>query len=91
MCFAAVIYPSLRLLEGQFEEMKNRIVEGNQDKNKKLSEEVEQDDECGICMENCAKTVLPSCGHSMCISCFHDWYLQLLQILSCSSCQNHVH
>ncbi|KAJ6721979.1 RING-H2 FINGER PROTEIN ATL47-LIKE [Salix viminalis] len=40
---------------------------------RKLSEsDFERDEECGICMENSAKMVLPNCGHSLCISCFHD-------------------
>ncbi|ONI30215.1 hypothetical protein PRUPE_1G238300 [Prunus persica] len=41
---------------------------------RKLSDkDQDRDDECGICMENCTKMVLPNCGHSMCITCFHNW------------------
>ncbi|BBG93968.1 RING/U-box superfamily protein [Prunus dulcis] len=33
---------------------------------RKLSDkDQDRDDECGICMENCTKMVLPNCGHSM--------------------------
>lgn len=34
----------------------------------------EDEEECGICMETGSKVVLPSCSHSMCVGCFHDWY-----------------
>ncbi|KAI3426750.1 RING-type domain-containing protein [Psidium guajava] len=74
--FYAVIYPSLKLLEGEFarigsinREIKERI-EG---KTKFCNRELETDDECEICMESCANTVLPDCGHSMCISCYNNW------------------
>ncbi|KAK9117419.1 hypothetical protein Sjap_016366 [Stephania japonica] len=41
---------------------------------RKLSDiDLEREDECGICMEPCAKMVLPNCLHSMCISCYRDW------------------
>ena len=74
---AAVIYPSLRQLQGEFVEledhnMRNQHREGQ---HRKLSDnDIEREDECGICMENSTKMVLPNCGHSMCICCFHDWY-----------------
>ncbi|KAK4758096.1 hypothetical protein SAY87_019397 [Trapa incisa] len=66
--FYAVIYPSLRILEGQISEIKETKM-----KSRCRGLEAERDEECGICMESQAKMVLPSCGHSMCINCFHDW------------------
>uniref|UniRef100_A0A6N2MVW9 RING-type domain-containing protein n=1 Tax=Salix viminalis TaxID=40686 RepID=A0A6N2MVW9_SALVM len=81
--FYAIIYPSLRQLEGEFIEVEdNHKRSRNTDvlsrkrmkDQRKLSEsDFERDEECGICMENSAKMVLPNCGHSLCISCFHDW------------------
>ncbi|XP_021854400.1 E3 ubiquitin-protein ligase AIRP2 isoform X2 [Spinacia oleracea] len=81
--FYAVIYPSLMLLEGNLiesEEGKKRtrssdILSRNRvdDKRKLLDDDFERDDECGICMEPGTKMVLPTCGHSLCISCFQDW------------------
>ncbi|KAK9276583.1 hypothetical protein L1049_006118 [Liquidambar formosana] len=81
--FYAVIYPSLRQLEGELIELednykRSRCMEvlGRKrvDERRKFSDkDPESDDECGICMEACTKMVLPNCGHSMCISCFHDW------------------
>ena len=81
---AAVIYPSLRLLEGEFNAFRNkdersscRQVVRRKRLEKFFDEDQEEDDECGICMENSGKMVLPNCGHSLCISCFHDWYCQM--------------
>lgn len=56
-----------------------------EDRKRVSNKDLERDDECGICMENCTKMVLPNCGHALCISCFHDWYPQfsfLLFVLS---------
>ncbi|KAK4283508.1 hypothetical protein QN277_000451 [Acacia crassicarpa] len=81
--FYGVIYPSLRQLEGEF-----KADEGKDNRNKckqivsrksfkKGFENEEQDlmrdDECGICMEMSMIMVLPDCGHSLCITCFHNW------------------
>ena len=44
-----------------------------EDKKKVSDKDIDRDDECGICMETRTKMVLPNCGHSMCICCFHDW------------------
>lgn len=49
----------------------SRVVEETRQEYK----DVEKEDECGICMESGANMVLPNCGHSMCINCFHDWYV----------------
>ena len=49
------------------------------DRCKKRSEDVKPDldleweQECGICMENNTKVVLPDCNHAMCLKCFRDW------------------
>ncbi|CAN1295367.1 E3 ubiquitin-protein ligase AIRP2 [Linum perenne] len=69
VCFFSIIYPSLRQLEGQFEGSEERT------RRKKLADiEFERDDECGICMEKSSgQMVLPNCGHSFCMNCFHDW------------------
>lgn len=85
---AAVIYPYLRQLEGEFNGLedynnkRNRFADVSgrkrvEDRRKVPDKDVDRDDECGICMENCTKMVLPNCGHSMCITCFHNWYHQL--------------
>ncbi|KMT07642.1 hypothetical protein BVRB_6g147670 [Beta vulgaris subsp. vulgaris] len=81
--FYAVIYPSLRQLEGNLIELeesnkKTRISDilsrkSIDEKRKLLDKDLERDDECGICMEPDTKMVLPTCGHSLCIRCFHDW------------------
>lgn len=72
---AAVIYPSLRQLqsgrvESKEETSSRKIIE---DEQKLSNEDLQRDEECGICMENCRDVVLPNCGHSMCLSCFQDW------------------
>ncbi|TXG56133.1 hypothetical protein EZV62_017446 [Acer yangbiense] len=81
--FYAIIYPSLVQLEDELTQLednskRNRSLEISsrkrvEDRRKLLDKDLERDDECGICMENCTKMVLPNCGHSLCISCFHDW------------------
>ncbi|KAJ7957639.1 RING finger protein [Quillaja saponaria] len=78
--FYAVIYPSLKQLEdefvaSQYNDQRRQFVEVLSSKKlEKLPDtNHDKDDECGICMENNAKMVLPNCGHSLCISCFHDW------------------
>lgn len=80
---AAVIYPSLRQLEGEFIELEDNDLRSQSmevltrtrgDGRMKLSDnDLEKEEECGICMENCTRMLLPSCGHTMCNSCFHDW------------------
>lgn len=72
---AAVIYPSLRQLQSgrveSKEETSSRKI--TEDEQKLSNEDLQRDEECGICMENCRDVVLPNCGHSMCLSCFKDW------------------
>lgn len=96
---SAVIYPSLRQLEGEFIELEDFntrsqyqdvLSKKRGEYQRKLSgKNLERDDECGICMENCTKMVLPNCGHSMCICCFHDWYHQFAMSLSLQFLNNH--
>lgn len=81
--FYAVIYPWLRQLgdeliielesnkKGQCTEILSR--KRVEDRKMVSDKDLEKDNECGICMENCTKMVLPNCGHALCISCFHDW------------------
>lgn len=81
--FYAVIYPSLQQLEGnltELEEAKHRnqymdmLGRKRVEERRKPADKVpDREDECGICMEVCDKMVLPSCNHSMCISCYRDW------------------
>ncbi|KAF5730922.1 hypothetical protein HS088_TW19G00524 [Tripterygium wilfordii] len=81
--FYAVILPSLHRLHVNSSEASMTGEEGNSfemvvkkklEGRKKLSEvDFEREDECGICFEPCTKVVLPSCCHSLCINCFHDW------------------
>ncbi|KAJ4973885.1 hypothetical protein NE237_007059 [Protea cynaroides] len=84
--FYAVLYPALRQLEVELTELEDKNERAEHlkmlrrkrvEEMKKLSnKDSEREDECGICMEACNKTVLPNCGHSMCISCFRDWNLR---------------
>lgn len=79
---AAIIYPSLKQLEGDMTLLKENK---NDTQSIEVSMMVEkrklsgknpptEDEECGICMEACTEAVLPNCGHSMCITCFQNWY-----------------
>ncbi|RDX71812.1 hypothetical protein CR513_48791, partial [Mucuna pruriens] len=66
--FAAIIYPSLRLLQGEFNnDQRSSCAEAVIRKRieKVLNKDLEGDEECGICMENSMKMVLPNCGHSL--------------------------
>ncbi|KAK3040770.1 hypothetical protein RJ639_029114 [Escallonia herrerae] len=67
--FYAVMYPSLKQLEGYLID----LVEDDNRNMKFSNEDFPSDDDCEICMETCHKMVLPDCGHSMCLRCFHDW------------------
>ncbi|XP_021638562.1 E3 ubiquitin-protein ligase AIRP2 isoform X1 [Hevea brasiliensis] len=78
---AAVILPSLQYLHGDSMELDTTQEEGCMEVVKKRLEErrklsdtdLEREDECGICLEPCTKMVVPSCCHTMCINCYHDW------------------
>ncbi|KAI8020677.1 E3 ubiquitin-protein ligase AIRP2 [Camellia lanceoleosa] len=76
--FYAVILPSLQRLHGDLVESdnanyekpgKNKLLASNGSSNVNL----EREDECGICLEQCTKMVLPNCCHEMCINCYRDW------------------
>ncbi|KAL2519650.1 RING/U-box superfamily protein [Abeliophyllum distichum] len=69
--FYSVIFPSLNQLEGNLME----LTEDNFKKTDILRPRMDPERECGLCMEMGSKVVLPNCGHSMCIGCFHDWYV----------------
>ncbi|KAF9604087.1 hypothetical protein IFM89_002762 [Coptis chinensis] len=82
-----VIFPYLKQLQGELTELgdsykrswhtdqinDNKAVEEKRELSDKDSD---REHECGICMEACAKMVLPNCGHSMCIDCFRNWNLR---------------
>ncbi|ESR51388.1 hypothetical protein CICLE_v10032536mg [Citrus x clementina] len=81
--FYAIIYPSLRQLESEFSELEDNSKRDQcseissrkrvEERRKLSDKDLDRNDECGICMENCTKMVLPNCGHSLCVNCFHDW------------------
>jgi len=85
---AAVIYPSLSQLEGNlidFDEKSKRSARSTDilsrkrvdEKRRMFDKDFDRDDECGICLEPGTKMVLPTCGHCLCIRCFHDWYVHI--------------
>ncbi|CDP13281.1 unnamed protein product [Coffea canephora] len=91
--FYAVIYPSLKQLEGALKELMEDRYRRAQCSDILSDEETEathkgpeRDDECGTCLETGSQVVLPNCGHSMCISCYQDWYL-LVRSPSCPFCR----
>lgn len=77
------IFPSLLQLQGgitDFEDAKQKKICSLKYSRKddvhrgKLSEiDAEREKECGICMENNGKVVLPNCNHSLCLKCYRDW------------------
>ncbi|KMT04270.1 hypothetical protein BVRB_8g183460 [Beta vulgaris subsp. vulgaris] len=81
--FYAVIYPSLLQLESGVtdnEDKKQKAV--CMERYRKRDEEeyrqytdmdIEREEECGICMENYSKIVLPNCNHVMCLKCYREW------------------
>ncbi|KAF4378730.1 hypothetical protein CsatB_022416 [Cannabis sativa] len=91
--FYAVIYPSLRQLQGEFAELKdcNTRNQYKEEHQRKIQDkDLEREEECGICMENTTKMVLPNCGHSMCILCFHDWNARSESCPFCRGCLKRV-
>ncbi|GFP96069.1 ring finger protein 141 [Phtheirospermum japonicum] len=78
--FYAVIYPMLKQLEGNLVELMEDNLKRTEtcdlDEGKMACADSETEDECGICMEMDCKVVLPICGHSLCISCFNEWYVR---------------
>uniref|UniRef100_A0A7N0VGN3 RING-type domain-containing protein n=1 Tax=Kalanchoe fedtschenkoi TaxID=63787 RepID=A0A7N0VGN3_KALFE len=82
--FYAVIYPSLMLLQEDIQALKSEEAAeryGVEQFTKHLEKDSMREDECTICMDSSNKIVLPSCAHSMCSNCFHDW---LVHILCCT-------
>ncbi|KAH9611283.1 hypothetical protein KSS87_011208 [Heliosperma pusillum] len=81
--FYAVIFPSLLQLENGITDTEDRKQKAVfMEKYHKRDEEecipfsdddIEREEECGICMENCSKIVLPNCNHVMCLKCYRDW------------------
>lgn len=84
--FYAVIYPSLKQLNGHLIELKDV-----NDNKKTYCKDVGRDDECGICMETSDKMALPNCGHSMCIGCFRDWNTRSKSCPFCRGSLKKVH
>ncbi|MCD7458449.1 hypothetical protein HAX54_038287, partial [Datura stramonium] len=85
--FYAIIYPSLKQLEGNLVELMKENHKVTQFSNTSNAEGVEEnrqscksiqgEEECGICMETGSKVVLASnCSHSMCVGCFTTWYIR---------------
>ncbi|CAN0927956.1 E3 ubiquitin-protein ligase AIRP2 [Linum grandiflorum] len=83
--FYGVVFPSLLQLQRgitDVDERKQREICAKYNKKKdgqttdkgKLSEiDLEREEECGICMENNTKVVLPKCSHSLCLKCYRTW------------------
>ncbi|XP_068665978.1 E3 ubiquitin-protein ligase AIRP2-like [Aristolochia californica] len=98
--FYAIIYPSLQQLEGDFTDLENRKQKVQcadmfsrkrmDERGKLLDDDLEREDECGICMETCTKMVLPNCGHDMCINCYHDWNTRSESCPYCRGCLKRV-
>ncbi|KAI3966307.1 hypothetical protein MKW92_042129 [Papaver armeniacum] len=84
--FYAVIYPSLQQIEGDLTALEEKCKmswfthvsekKRAEERRRIISKDLETDDQCGICMEACTMMVLPNCGHSLCLNCFHDWNLR---------------
>ncbi|KAH7442415.1 hypothetical protein KP509_03G087400 [Ceratopteris richardii] len=94
--FYAYILPSLQQLQGcmtEVEELRQKA--GFMERYMKKSDsggnlsdiDIEWEQDCGICMENNTKIVLPNCNHSMCLKCFRDW-LRFWRLLSLQSIFN---
>lgn len=98
--FYAVILPYLQRLHG--ESTKNLYCDLNEcsssfelvvkkkwgpEERRKLSDELDREDECGICLEPCTKMVLPNCCHAMCTDCYRDWNLRSE---SCPFCRGSI-
>ncbi|KAH9621798.1 hypothetical protein KSS87_017801 [Heliosperma pusillum] len=81
--FYAVIYPSLLQLESgvtDTEDRKQKAVcveryrKRDEEEYKQFSDvDNERDEECGICMENYSKILLPNCNHVLCLKCYREW------------------
>ncbi|OIT26614.1 PREDICTED: RING-H2 finger protein ATL47-like [Nicotiana attenuata] len=94
--FYAVLLPSLQRLHdsssehdcSQDEPQVSKTIVGKKVQEKKhFDADLEKEDECGICLEQCAKIVLPNCCHAMCINCYRDWNLRSE---SCPFCRGNL-
>ncbi|XP_042505240.1 E3 ubiquitin-protein ligase AIRP2-like [Macadamia integrifolia] len=89
--FYAVILPSLQQLNSNSHEGDCSIdMFGRKrvEEKKFFSDmDLEREDECGICMEPCSKMLLPTCCHTMCINCYHDWNTRSA---SCPFCRGSI-
>ncbi|GER47995.1 RING/U-box superfamily protein [Striga asiatica] len=75
--FYCIIYPMLKQIEGNMIElMEDKLKNCDSEHNKMVCRDSDTEDECGICMEMDTKVALPICGHSMCITCFNEWYVR---------------
>lgn len=90
--FYAYILPSLQQLQGgltMIEELKQKVNCMERYKRRyddeMLDLDLELEQECGICMENNTKIVLPDCNHAMCLDCFRDWHARSK---SCPFCRD---
>ncbi|XP_074298592.1 E3 ubiquitin-protein ligase AIRP2-like [Silene latifolia] len=82
--FYAVIFPSLLQLENGITDTEDRKQKAicmekyhKRDEEECIQfsdEDIEREEECDICMENCSKIVLPNCNHVMCLKCYRDWW-----------------
>ncbi|KAJ4836727.1 hypothetical protein Tsubulata_024013 [Turnera subulata] len=80
--FYGVILPSLQRLNSN-KELLEDVLEGPSEMeslvkkvdgdNGFVNVDLDREDECGICLEPCAKVVLPNCCHAMCIKCYRNW------------------
>lgn len=98
--FYAIIYPSLKQLEGNLlglmkenhkvTQLSNTSNGGVEVKKQPCKSIQGEEEECGICMETGSKVVLPNCSHSMCVGCFHDWYIRSQSCPFCRGCLTRV-
>ncbi|KAK7294688.1 hypothetical protein RJT34_17579 [Clitoria ternatea] len=93
--FYGVVFPSLLQLHRGITDVDDRKQKqlcatkykcNNLASKRKLSEDdMEREEECGICMEMNNKVVLPNCNHSMCMKCYRDWHARSQ---SCPFCRD---
>ncbi|WCJ29217.1 RING/U-box superfamily protein [Euphorbia peplus] len=95
--FYGVIFPSLLQLQGGITDLEDkkqkemcniRYRRKDELERGKLSKvDIEREEECGICMENNSKVVLPDCCHSLCLKCYQDWSTRSQ---SCPFCRDNL-
>ncbi|XP_021715520.1 RING finger protein 141-like [Chenopodium quinoa] len=94
--FYGVIFPSLLQLEKGITELDDRKQKevcaqkyrraDTCEKPESMELEDELEAECGICMENNDKGVLPNCNHSLCFKCYKDWSIRSQSCPFCRDC-----